>query len=250
MNLALSAILLIVLLLPGATAIRSYYSAFKAKQANVAMPFNDLLLKGLVISLLAHTLSIWFITRLCKGDVQLNILYDIIAGKDIKISDQDLATILRQFFTYNAILVVAGWILAKLVKRIVQVNNWDLNFFSLRSMNYWYILFTARYLEGRGVEGEQKKIDLVFLDVLTNGNIIYSGILYDFNYSPQKDELENLVLKSTIKRNFNQTEEEKEHNPDHSTGDPCSIPGDVFVVPLSSVINININYIEIEENAD
>jgi hypothetical protein len=249
MNFALSAIIIVLLLLPGATAINAYYTSLVARQSNIAIPFNELLLKGLVISLIIHSSACCTIIYGLHKEISLELIYEITSGKDLKTSNKDLSLSFLDFSLYSAILIIGAWFSAKIFKKIVQQNNFDLNWFSLRNSNYWYIVFSARYLEGRNVKGKQVDTDLIVLDVLTNTNIIYSGILIDFNYSPQKDELENLILDSTVKRGFIQTEEEKLTHKEHSTGIPCLIPGDAFVIPINTIVNININYIEIETMA-
>lgn len=128
--------------------------------------------------------------------------------------------------------MVIAWGLAKGFKNFVARYNYDTNFYSLRNINYWFYVFSGRYLEGEGVQGTQAGTDLIILDVLTNSNIIYSGILLDFNYSPERDELENVILDSTYKRNFEKNKEEE--NPEHSTDVPTLIPGDAFVIPMST----------------
>jgi hypothetical protein len=250
MNIALSAIILIVLLLPGAVAIDSYYSSLIAKQARVAMPFNDMLFKGLILSFILHSCSICIIRNFLSYEIRFELLYEIVAGKDLRITDKEFTNAFLQFCFYNGFLIIIAWGLAKLFKRLVQFNNFDLNYFSLRSMNYWFIVFSARYLESADVKGKQSDTDLVFLDVLTKTNVIYSGFLIDFNYSKEKDELENLILDSTVKRNYVQNEEESKNYLNHTTGKPCRIPGDAFVIPMNTIVNININYIEIEEMKD
>jgi hypothetical protein len=247
MNIALGAVILIILLLPGAAAINSYYSSFRAKQSRIAMPFNDQIFKGIVISFLIQCTGICTIRYAFKKDINLNLIYDIIIGKELHITNAYLATSFLDFGFYSFTLVMLAWWGTKWFKRFVQMRNLDINNFSLRTVNYWYIVFSARYLEGRNVRGRQSDTDLIFLDVLTTTNIIYSGILIDFNYSPQKDELENLILDSTLKRSFDRTEEDEETHKGHSTGKPCLIPGDAFVIPINTIVNINISYIEIED---
>jgi hypothetical protein len=135
--------------------------------------------------------------------------------------------------------------MAKGFKSWVRRRNFDINFFSLKNTNYWFYVFSGRYLDTNGVQGTEAETDLIVLDILTNSNIIYSGILLDFNYSPLKDELQNIILGSTCKRSFEK--EDKDENPEHSTGIATLIPGDVFIIPMSKVVNININYISISE---
>ncbi len=245
MTFALSAIILIVLLLPGAVAINSYYSPLIVKQSRIGMPLNDLLFKGLIISFLLHSTAICILKFLLRKEIKFNFIYQLLAGKDLNITDSEFTISFLDFIFYILMLIACSFILGKGFKWVIRLQNWDINFYSLRTMNYWFLVFSGRYLEGTGIRGRQIDTDLVILDVLTKNNIIYSGILIDFNYSSAKDELENLILDNTYKRNFIQDEVEEFSNPGHSTGTPFSIPGDAFIIPAETIVNININYIEV-----
>ncbi|HSN07706.1 MAG TPA: hypothetical protein VLS85_01650 [Hanamia sp.] len=242
MNIVLSAIILIILLLPGVVAIRAYYTSFTDKESGIAIPFNDLLIKGILISIFLHAIAIGII-YLLNFTISFNLVYDILSGKDIYASDSYLSSYFFEFIWYNILISLLAWFMAKGFKSWVRRRNFDINFFSLKNTNYWYYVFSGRYLDTKGVQGTEAETDLIVLDILTNSNIIYSGILLDFNYSPLKDELQNIVLGSAYKRSFEK--EDKNENSGQSTGIPTLIPGDVFIIPMSKIVNININYISI-----
>jgi hypothetical protein len=246
MNLALSAIILIILLLPGAISIKAYYSSFKVKKSNIAIPFNDLIIKGLAISFLLHSAGLSLL-HLFNQQINLLLLYNMIAGRELAFTDTQLLSSFLQFSVYNTVLIVFAWGAAKLFKNYVGKKKIDINYYSFRNTNYWYYVFSARYLEGKSVPGEQRDTDLIFLDILTTADIIYSGLLLDFNYSPEKDALENIILNSTAKRAYQPSAEEKEQYPEHTTGSPSRVEGDAFIIPMSLIRNINITYIGIEE---
>ena len=244
MNLALSAIILIILLLPGAVALRAYYTSFTDKASGIAIPFSDLLIKGILISVFLHAVAMSII-HLLNFTISFNLVYEILSGKDIYASDSYLTSYFFEFIWYNILIALIAWFMAKGFKYWVRRRNFDINFFSLKNTNYWFYVFSGRYLDTKGVQGTEAETDLIVLDVLTNSNIIYSGILLDFNYSPLKDELQNIILGAACKRSFEK--EGKDEHAEHSTGTPTLIPGDVFIIPMSKVVNININYISISD---
>lgn len=247
MNIALSAILLIILLLPGGIAIKAYYTSLIEKQSSLSVPFNDLLIRGLLISFILHALAICII-HLFHAEIALNILYTITSGKDVTISDKILTKYFLQFSLYSIVLITFSWFSAKVFKNIATKFNLNINFHSLRNTNYWFNIFSAKYLEGRDIQGKESDTDLIVLDVLTETNIIYSGILIDFNYSPIKDELENIILDSTYKRSFEK--KDVTENQGHTTGLPSFIAGDAFLIPMNKIRNINVNYIKISDYKD
>ncbi len=248
MNIALGAILLVLLLTPGAIIIRGYYSSWIEKKNNIHIPFSDLLFKGIVFSIIYHSVAICLINYV--GFIpDFHLLYHLIIGKDIDQTSSDLNSAIRWFFTYYLFSIIICLTITKFFKKIIQSYNWDLKYNAFKNTNYWFELFSARKLEQLGIQGKQIDTTLIYVDVLTDKGIIYSGFLSDFNYSPIKDELENVVLQHFEKRSFEiQNSQEKKIDPNgrfHTTGTPLEFPGDALIVPASQIININIHYLNV-----
>lgn len=242
MNIALSAVILSILLLPGAAVIKAYYGSIKEKKSTIHLPFQELLLKGLVFSFVIHSAAICILRIFCDF-VEFQLLYDIVIGKEIEISSISFTKAFLEFSLYNVTLVAFLFCLTKIFKIIIQWQNWDLDYYSLRNTNYWFQIFSARFLDMHNVQGERAQTDLIFLDILSNKDVLYSGFLLDFNYSSNKDQLENIVLHSARKRHV--------HKPTDNTnaiepGRISHIPGDVFVIPAQTIENINIYYLSVE----
>ena len=250
-NFALSAIIIIILLLPGAVAIRAYYSSLKEKESSIYVSFNELLLNGLILTFLIHSMAICII-RFFGFYIKFNFLYSLLLGKDEKafvFTDKELTTNFLQFCLYNICLIGVLAFASKVFKWYVRSRNLDLKYYTLKNTNYWFHIFHARYLEEKGIQGKQVNTDLIWVDVLFDNDVIYSGFLIDFNYSSQKDELENIVLRDTVKIICNHTIEGADD--DNITSEPQRIPGDIFVLPMKKMVNINvyyINYVTAEED--
>jgi hypothetical protein len=73
---------------------------------------------------------------------------------------------------------------------------------------------------------------------MINEDVIYCGILIDFNYSPEKDELENIVLQGTKRRMIDK---------DSKVSSPVEVPGDIFVINMKDVMNINVKFMNISD---
>ena len=231
MNFALSILVVILLLLPGSTVIVAYYKSFKEKQAGRKITFTDLLLKGLFFSFLFHTIALCFLS-LQKKEVFFNVLYPVFSGASLPVSNQVLLHHVQWFALYILVLVFTAFVLTKFVKRLIVRFNLDINFHALRINNYWYQVFSSRYLEVRNVQGTKDQTDIIYLEVLVKTNVIYSGILTDFNYNPQKDELENIVLINA------------EVSKPAKTAQGHSIEG-VLIIPNTEIKNISINYVSV-----
>lgn len=247
MNFLLSALIIIVILLPGATILKAYYTSFIEKKSSFELPTSELFIKGLAWSFLIHTIAICTL-RLFHIEVNLNFIYQIINGKDIDISNHEFGKSFRYFSLYTFTLIVIAWGITKQFKKFIRSRNYDINVHSLRNTNYWYHIFSARYLEGAYIPGRQIDTDIIFMDILVKCGIIYSGFLKDFNYSSHKDELENIVLQSVEKRKHdseNIGKKDKSKTKNKKTIAAPSIPGHVFVIPMTDILNINISYINL-----
>lgn len=255
MNFALSTIVFIIFLLPGAIAQKSYYGHFKVKKASIHIPFSETLFSGILYSLIIHVSAICIITVCLNAIPKFGVLYEIVSGKELKLTDEEYTHFFKQFGLYNISVITITWVFTKAFKHTIEYLNIHINYNSFRNANYWFELFSAKYLDRTNVKGQQKTTDLIFVDVLTDAEIIYSGFLRDFNYSPQKDELENIIITSTTKRIFSISEnhdklegEKKEkaiENTKVNNNKPLQISGDAFVIPASKIVNINIYYIKL-----
>ena len=115
MSFAGSAIILIILLLPGAIAIKGYYTSLMTKQSGYHIPIDELLFKGIIISLLSHCAAICII-RFFTGNINLNLLYQIITAKEINIEEKEITTMFLEFCRYNILLFFIMFLISKILK--------------------------------------------------------------------------------------------------------------------------------------
>lgn len=90
---------------------------------------------------------------------------------------------------------------------------------------------------------------MIFLDVYGKNDVLYSGILVDFYFRPELEKLETLVLQNARKRKLFVV---NDSNNEIKAGPVSHIPGDVFVIPATEIVNINIFYLKlgtVEQNA-
>lgn len=248
MNFALSTIIIICLLLPGAFAIRAYYSSLRAKVSNSFVPINELLLQGILASFVIHSSAICIIRKFWDKEVSFNFLYNLILGKDEKefvFSNKEFTHNYLDFSKYIILCIFLSYISVKIFKYVVHGLRLDMKFHFLRNANHWFVIFNKKYIVNSKAHNKQKqKVDLIMVDVFVKPDIIYSGALIDFNYSPVKDELENVILFLAKRRKIlNNSNADK--TPNVTT--PIDIPGDILVLPMKDVVNINIRYLQVEE---
>lgn len=250
MSFALSAIIIIILLLPGAVALKAYYTSLKEKVSTIHVPLNELLLNGLIISFITHASAVCVI-RMFGYNIRFDFLYNMIVGdskKPFSFNNKEFTTYFLEFCLYMSVLIISVWLSVKILRRIVRKDNYDLKYPILANTNYWFHIFNARYLEEKNIQGTQQNTDIIWVDALIENEIIYSGFLIDFNYSAQKDALENIVLRDAVKIICNHTTDGVMNN--NITSDPHIIPGDIFVLPMTKMVNINLYYIKYEEDTE
>jgi hypothetical protein len=247
MNIALGALIITILLLPGAFILKAYYSSFKEKDKELYVPFAELLFRGFIWSLICHFVAI-LVILLFGIDVDYNLLYKITIGDKFSINNTEFRTSFLQFCFYNIVLLSLAACITKIIRLLIVRKNLDLLFHGLRLSNFWFYTFSARTLE-RSRTGEYETTDLLYVDILSKKDIVYSGFLFDFEYSPSKDKMETLTLKNATKRTYIKVEdlkngEEKPHKLKHS--EPRLINGDSFILLWEDVVNINIYYINVK----
>ena len=144
MNFALSTIAIIFLLLPGAIAIKAYYSSLRAKISNSHVPLNELLLQGILASFIIHSTAVCFI-RLFNKEVQFNFLYNLILGKDEKgfvFTNAEFTHRFLQFSFYILSCTIISYLFVKTFKYIVHALKLDMRFNFLRNANHWFLILT------------------------------------------------------------------------------------------------------------
>lgn len=257
MNIALGALILTILLLPGAVIQRAYYSSFQEKDKDLYIPFTELLFRGLVLSFVAHLVSITLLTRF---GIHFNYttFYQLIIADKIALQSDAFNKSFIQFGWFYTALLVFLYLLTKGIRRLVINNNWDIKYEAFKIANYWFLIFSARYLDANK-KGRKKKTDLIWADIMVEDNIVYSGYLFDFEYSPVRDQLETITLKNAAKRTYKKAIEEisaaavgNENTKVNSERHPLKldvprrIQGDAFVILAKDILNINLYYLSVE----
>ncbi|HEX8356562.1 MAG TPA: hypothetical protein VF610_04090, partial [Segetibacter sp.] len=237
MNIALSAVIIFILLIPP-IAFYVSYSFGKYPKAGPKFSFLDGVLASAVISLFVHALAISFI----PGEIRFDILLKLFGGeiKDIeqKVSNRVFSNAIKQFAIYNLAILVLFITLGKVARWMVihyNLNRPDNEL--LRLNNRWVYLFN-------GTETETENFDLLLIDAVVDtkdGTMIYSGFLV--NYICNGEELDRIYLRNTVRREF-KTADIGGHVA-NKAGEPVTIPGATFSIPYKIINNLNFRFLEI-----
>ena len=223
--------------------LKAYYTSWR-EETRFLISTSELLLRGLIYSFPIHAMAVVFIT-LCGYEVQLQVIYDAISGKEISLSQEQWVTYLLQFCVYEIAIILLVITATKKFKSWIKNNNYDIDIPFWKTANYWTNIFSARVLEKYGVQGTRDETDLILIDVLTKKDIIYTGILRDYNFVNDKDELECIILSQAVKRTFKK--EDEDPHPKRTTGKPLPVNGDALIIPMQEVVNMNIQFVSLEK---
>lgn len=258
MELAFSALLLFILVLPGIIFRYSYSKGFgKWPIPSPTRSLSDQIAYSLVSAGLLHLLWSWFVYTLGQK-IDLSAVVMMIMGSYGKDEEYLLPAI--QSFThypykiavYFLSLYLASALLGFCLHSLVRNRKLDLKHRFLRFDNDWYYLLTGEILEFGETEGLDTPPDGVYLSaVINNGDkdYLYRGIIRDFFF----DKNGNLDRVSLILASFRLLV--RNDNAQASPTIPneqkyIDIEGDYFILRYSDMRTMNIDYFFLEETGD
>lgn len=243
MNIALSAVVIFILLIPPIAFYFSYSSGSKAK-AGPKFSLLDGILASAIISLFVHSIAILFIHDEIRFDILLKVLGGEIKDVENKISNQQFSKGIKQFALYNFIVLVIFILLGRISRWIVIRANLNDGAHELTRLNnrWWYFF--------NGYENGIEEFDLVFVDAVVDtndGTIIYSGFLID--YVCNGEDLDRIYLGDTVRREFKISEPSKPAEAlSNQAASPFPIPGEIFSLPYKNAINLNLRFIILRDD--
>jgi hypothetical protein len=251
MNIALSAVVIFILLLPPIAFYFSYVMGAFAK-ANPKLGLLEGLMLSAIVSILMHAIALLLIKKEIRFDILALLLGGDLKGFNDKVTNQGFRQMLLNFVWYNASLVGAAIILARLCRWMVQLTGWHVNSGALRIYNHWGYLLLGYMGDDRIGHRKPVEFDIIFIDALVNttsGTMIYSGYLIDCVCFGET--LDRIYLSDTVKREFKINQQNDKGNVlVNQAGEPIEIDGDTMVIPYSSIINMNFHFIELPEGFD
>jgi hypothetical protein len=248
MNIALSAVIISVLLIPPVILYLSIYTGRFPKALPKFSLFEGILGTA-VVSLFIHALTISFISQEIRFDILIKLLGGDLKAIENTISNNDLEQLIKSFAYYNFWLILAMILIGRLIRLLLQWNDLQAEHEILNLYNRWWYLFNGYFIEFDGEEeGDEVEFDLVFIDaaVDTNeGTMIYSGLLV--NFETKNGDLDRIYLRNTIRREFKKSKDDADEDGGNKPGDPVQIPGELFSISYEKVINLNLSFIVIDE---
>lgn len=245
MNIAFSAVILFVLLLPPIGFYIAFtHSRFQKKAPDLSLP--ELLMITALFAMLSHAMGI----ALIRQNIQMDLLLYLITGNAeqavSKFSNMDIERLFLQFTLYCFIQLTIASVIGKSFRRLIQKLDIHSKIESLRIYNQWWYLFNGYYSFSHSIPKKQQYFDLVHADVLVNTNagaMLYSGFVSD--YICQGEILDRIYLTCIKKSDLKTiTISDKGLIPLNKPGPRHVIKGKILCIPASEILNINLNFID------
>ncbi len=241
MNIALSAVAISILLIPPVAFYLSLYAGNFPKPSPKFSLFEGILASA-VISLLIHAIAISFLSSEIRFDILIKVLGGDLKNLENTIRNPEFKQAIKDFAVYNAVLILIMLLLGRGLRLILQFRD-------LHATNDLYNLYNKWWYFFNGFHADIEAFDLVFIDAVMDtkdGTMIYSGFLVHFE---TKDGLlDRIYLQDTIRRDFKRYDSEKSTHLINEAGAPIQIPGKTFSLKYENVINLNVDFILLNED--
>ncbi len=243
MNIALSAVIISILLIPPIIFYLSFYLG-KYPRAIPKFSLFEGILGAAVFSLFIHAVAIHFIPYEIRFDILIKLLGGELKDLEKKVSNEEFHSAVKSFSYYNICLVLAMVLLGRIFRKILIITKWHAKYPVLNLYNKWWYLFNGYY-------NEIEETDLIFIDVVVDtkaGTVIYSGYLANFDFT--NGELERVYLTDTLKRDFSSVGSRDVPEQGLNNNETYEIPGDIFSIAYKNILNINIHFITIDNSLE
>jgi hypothetical protein len=241
MNIALSAVVISILLIPPVIFYLSLYLGNFPRPTPKFSLFEGILASA-VVSLLIHTIAILFIPTEIRFDILIKVLGGDLKNLENIIHNSEFKKAIKDFALYNATLIVIMFLLGRGLRLILQFRD-------LHARNELYNLYNKWWYFFNGFHADIADFDLVFIDAVmdtADGTMIYSGFLVHFE--TKDGQLDRIYLQDTIRREFKRHADMNNTHLINEAGAPVQIPGKTFSLKYENVINLNVNFILLDEN--
>lgn len=250
MNIALGALILVLLILPTISFRFAINRNPTLKELVDTISIPDSFWAFLFIPLLIHTAGI-FIAHFLFAEIRFSLLYQLIVGRpDIALTDAEFHKYILEFCLYSIFCFAGGYCFGLVISALEGTHNAFLKHFALSGLlgmqnNKWYRLLESGSADAREIKNN---IEFVFVDILLatrDANILYSGIVKNYYFQPLSKELGHIVLgggavRRELKTEYSENQQAEPANPFYVRE---IIPSDLFVIPAKDIINLNIFYI-------
>jgi len=244
-EIAIGGLVLFVLLLPGISFNKGYFSG-EFSRNYLSTDFFGLLVNTIFPSLILYLVAFPIIYFLWGYFYDVRVLLGVISSNDdlVESSIQTLDKFKLEITSFQVILNVLSYLIGKLSRNIILKYSLDTGNENFQFDNIWHYLVSARFLEINNIliNDSPEDVDLTFVDALVSvdGNtFIYTGVLIDYQLG-KDGTLDLLII----------TKAQRKKVTGNNTGTYKDISGNYLVLKYSDLLNLNFSFIQFDETLD
>ena len=242
MQLALGAIILLIILLPGISFRKGYFSGEFSNQYTIR-DFFQLFINTLFPSLIFYLIFLPIIYFFAKYYYDLTVLLGLISSNQI-IIENSLSKIDQykfQIITFQAFINFIAFVIGICLRNLVLTYSFDAKDKFLRYKNVWHYLLTGKFFLFRRSQIKLNRdriedVDITYINVIVvvgKETFNYSGTLVDYELS-EAGALNLIYIKNAQRKPI-----EEEHFK--------NVEGHILVLKYENIINLNLTFIQAEE---
>lgn len=246
----------ILIVSPGLMFRRFYFKGEFSKQFNSKNWTSFILWSSTVGMFIQFSSFLLFRTILKSLDVQefMRSKFNVSCVDDVMTHGKELYMYFQNFdfgmmseewgyvvvvIIYYCIVLFVAFIIAQFSYAIVRTFNLDRRFSVFRFQNYWNYYFRGEINSFSEFKFLNKgKYIHTMADVLTQTSSgetkLYKGVLSQYTIESKTNKLETLYLSKVFRWRYSKSKEKMEQ---------VNVPGDCMIIPYSSVLNINLEYV-------
>ncbi len=245
MEIAISSIVIIVLLLPGISFNKGFYSS-KFSRQYLTNDFFSLLINTLLPSIAFYLLAFPIIYFIFDYYYDFKILLGLVSSNDTLVENSIILIekFIIQIFCFQFSINIIAFIIGICSRNLILKHSLDTKFPILRFNNIWHYFISGRFLEYNNIlqNDTPEDVDLTFVDALININdqtFIYTGILIDYELG--KDGSLELITITQVQRKL---------VTGNDNGNYKDIRGNYLILKYSDLVNLNFTFIQFDESYD
>lgn len=251
MNIAFSAIVLLLALFPGIVFRFAYLKSNSIRRSINTGVVSEIVLM-LVVSLFLHWVCIPLAEWLSGKTFLFEQFYALVAPAGPGVLDLGLISAsINPFFAYILLVSALAFLLANVVRYLVHRYHPDRDFKFFRANTDWDKLFTGYHLD----PADRAKIDKVAISVavvIGGERLLYKGYLSGYSINDPHGA-DHLMLSLVYRRRFEDDLGPQRNYASVSGSRPAAdgryykVPGDYFIIPFANIENFNVTYLMLTE---
>lgn len=246
MEIALGGIVLLVILLPGISFRKGYFSEEFSNQYTIK-DFFGLFVNTLFPSLFIYLLFLPIIYFICGGYYyDFKVLLGILSANDelVKSSIEQIDNFKYEIIGLQIIINFFSFITGLKIRDFIIKKSTDAKNKFFRYKNVWHYLLTGKFILFRRsqislTKDKVKDIDITYIDAIVSLGedvFVYTGMLVDYELS-EDGNLDLIYIKEAARKPIDE-ELYKEIN------------GHILILKYENIINLNLIFIQTEEDKD